>query len=79
MTKKYIIILNFKNEIFLGKFGFIGANAATVTDNLNAGGVHISDKPPANLKMSWIDTKNDGVMKYWNGSAWTPIRSTWDE
>ena len=61
------------------KFGAGAAEAATVSDNLGKGGHHKGASAPTNKKMLWIDTNNDGVMKYWNGSAWTPIRSTWDE
>lgn len=65
--------------VVLSKFGIPTVHAATVTDNLEDKGTHIGSTPPANLTRTWIDTNNDGVMKYWNGSAWAPIRSTWDE
>lgn len=65
---------------FLSKFGINTVQAATVTDNLSPGGsTHIGTTPPAKLSMTWIDTANDGVMKFWDGTAWVPIRSTWDE
>lgn len=63
---------------FLGKIAFDTANAAVVTDNLDAKGTHIGANSPANTSLTWVDTAHDGVMKYWNGSTWIPIRSTWD-
>lgn len=63
----------------LGKFGFNTAEAAYVTDNLDGSGAHTGPEAPPNKKMLWIDTANAGVMKYFDGTTWTPIRSTWDE
>lgn len=65
--------------VLFGKFEVGNVEAATVSDNLSGGGSHIGETPPSNVKMTWIDTGNDGVMKYYDGSQWTPIRSTWDE
>lgn len=62
-----------------GKVSFNVADAAYVTDNLDGSGNHVGTTAPSNKKMTWVDTGNSGVMKYWDGSAWTPIRSTWDE
>lgn len=62
-----------------GKVTLPTVEAATVSDNLQKNGSHIGPTAPANLDVTWIDTANEGVMKYWNGVAWVPIRSTWDE
>lgn len=32
---------------------------------------------PTNTKLLWIDTSLGGVLKYYNGSAWTAIKSVW--
>lgn len=32
---------------------------------------------PANTKLLWIDTGNGGILKYHNGTAWTPVASVW--
>lgn len=63
----------------VGKLGLDTVHAATVTDNLNSAGIHRGTSAPADTNMGWIDTGNSGVMKYWDGTKWTPIRSTWDE
>lgn len=58
------------------------AEAATVKDNLTGGGsgTVIGTTAPTNTKKLWIDTSSGrGVMKYWNGSAWSPTASVWDE
>lgn len=36
-----------------------------------------STTAPSNTKLLWIDTGNGGIMKYYNGSAWVAIASTW--
>jgi len=64
--------------MLVGKLGVATASAATVTDNLGKGGTHIGNTAPASTSMLWVDTGNEGVTKYYNGSKWTPIRSTWD-
>lgn len=43
-----------------------------VTDVFSA-----STTAPSNTKLLWIDTGNGGIMKYYNGSAWVAIASTW--
>lgn len=56
----------------------IAANAAVpVSDNLATGGTVIGTSAPSNKKLTWIDTANKGTHKYWNGSAWVPVNSTW--
>lgn len=40
------------------------------------GGVIVSDtEPTGDATMLWVDTSSDGIAKYWNGTAWTPISS----
>lgn len=48
------------------------ALANIVTDVYSA-----STTAPSNTKLLWIDTGNGGIMKYYNGSAWVAIASTW--
>lgn len=60
-----------------GKFGLSTVQAATVTDNLSSNGIHKGATAPADINKAWIDTGNGGILKYWNGSAWTPTRATW--
>lgn len=40
-------------------------------------GVHIADTPPRNTKMLWVDTSEEGIVKYYNGVKWTPTKSVW--
>lgn len=89
MPENLITRKEFLKKAFLGGFAIMlaskfgipkveAAGPAVVTDNRSGGGIHIGTSAPANQKLGWIDTGNYGVMKYWNGSGWTPIRSTWD-
>ena len=48
------------------------ALANIVTDVYSA-----STTAPSNTKLLWIDTGNGGIMKYYNGSAWVAVASTW--
>ena len=43
----------------------------------SAGGHVVSSTAPSNTNLLWVDTGNGGILKYYNGSAWTPIASTW--
>ncbi|MEY8333232.1 hypothetical protein AALB53_09010 [Lachnospiraceae bacterium 47-T17] len=64
--------------IFIAKYGIETANASVVTDNLTKVGNWVGTTPPASRSMTWTDTSDSGVMKYWTGAEWKPIRSTWD-
>lgn len=35
----------------------------------------ISDTEPIDTKLLWIDSSNSNVLKFYNGTAWTPIGS----
>ena len=48
------------------------ATAAIVTDIYEA-----SSTAPSNTKLLWIDTANSNILKYYNGSAWTPVVVAW--
>ena len=69
--------------LLLAKSTLTTTNAATtVKDNLaGGGGVCIGNSAPANKSKLWIDTSHGGrgVMKYWNGSAWSATASVWDD
>ena len=41
------------------------------------GGVAIGTSAPSDTGLAWIDTGNGGVLKYYNGSAWTTTKSVW--
>ena len=57
-------------------------DAATVRDNLGgSAGVFVGSTAPANKQKLWIDTsvRGRGVVRYWNGSAWSATASVWDD
>lgn len=41
------------------------------------GGTYIGTTAPTNTKLLWVDTGNDGVLKYYNGSAWVATKAIW--
>lgn len=41
------------------------------------GGVMIQTSAPTVTNVLWIDTGNGGIAKYYNGSAWTPVKAVW--
>lgn len=41
------------------------------------GGTLVGVTAPEEKTLTWIDTSVGGVLKYWNGNEWTPIKSTW--
>ena len=64
---------NVTNDVFKAKVeasGFSGGGG---------GGVIVSATQPASDKQSclWIDTSDNSVAKYYNGSAWTPLVVSW--
>lgn len=38
----------------------------------------VSNTAPSDHRPFWIDTSIGGVLKYWNGSAYKPVRFVWD-
>ena len=50
--------------------------AATVTDNLVDGGLHVGDLPPSNRSLLWMDTsESPAIPKYWTGVDWAVCNS----
>lgn len=41
------------------------------------GGVYVGTTAPANTSMLWIDSGNNNVSKFYNGTAWTPVPAIW--
>ena len=64
--------------VMLSKLNVLAAGTVTVNDNLATGGTHIGNSSPSNKKLMWLDTASEGVLKYHDGTKWTPVRSTWD-
>lgn len=64
--------------LVLSNMNVLAAGSVSVNDNLATGGTYIGANAPSNKKLTWVDTANEGIMKYYDGTEWTPIRSTWD-
>ena len=60
-----------------GSGSFDGSGDLTITTSNVGGGSYIGNTAPSNTKLLWIDTGSGGVMKYWNGSAWTATKAVW--
>ena len=41
------------------------------------GGFVAGTEAPSNTKMLWIDTANNNLMKYYNGTQWVSISAAW--
>lgn len=41
------------------------------------GGFVAGTEAPANTRMLWIDTANNNLMKYYNGTQWVSISAAW--
>lgn len=41
------------------------------------GGVYVGTTAPSNTSMLWIDSGNNNVSKFYNGTAWTPVPAIW--
>lgn len=67
----------------LGTFG-IGTLSQKMMENGEnsksadkASGSYVGATAPRSTSLTWVDTSEGGVMKYWDGKEWTPIKSTW--
>ena len=52
-------------------------NGEALKSVMLSGGSHVGSSAPPDTNILWIDTGNGGIVKYYNGSSWTPIASTW--
>jgi len=59
-----------------GGTGVTSLEALRSALGLTNGGFIASPTTPEDTTKLWIDTANSGIMKYYNGSAWIPIRGT---
>ena len=50
------------------------ASAVTFSDNIEAG-VTIGPNAPASAKALWVDTSDNGILKYHDGTAWVAAAS----
>lgn len=41
------------------------------------GGFYAGNSAPSKTNLLWIDTGNNNLLKYYNGSAWIPISAAW--
>lgn len=83
MSNNNISRKEFLKKTGLGALAFLLAGKsvtnAAVSDNVGGGGnsVHIASTTPASTEMIWIDTGNEGCLKYHNGTKWENVRATW--
>lgn len=40
-------------------------------------GQYVGSIPPVDKTITWIDSSVGGIMKYWDGKEWTPVKSAW--
>lgn len=59
-----------------GGTGVTTLEALRTALGLTNGGFVASSTAPDDTSKLWIDTGNSGIMKYYDGSVWVPIRGT---
>lgn len=68
-------------DIFNAALGQLISNDAAIKEEVEeakkSGGSYIGPDEPPNTKLLWIDTGNDGILKYHNGTAWIPLKAVW--
>jgi hypothetical protein len=47
-------------------------NSSTGGGGSNGGGFVAQATAPEDTKLLWIDTSNNNIIKFYNGTAWTP-------
>lgn len=52
-------------------------NGTWTTIETGVGGSYVGSSAPSNTEILWIDTGNGGVLKYYNGTKWTPSKAVW--
>lgn len=48
-----------------------------VTIATEGGGNYIGTAPPSKTNLLWTDMSQGGVLKYFNGSGWVPMKAVW--
>lgn len=59
------------------KFGGAVKAVPAATNDSKSNEQYVGEVPPLDKSITWIDSSVGGVMKYWNGSEWAPVKSTW--
>ena len=52
-------------------------NIVIKSENTSASAYYQGTTAPTDTSILWIDTGNGGILKYYNGSAWTPVVGVW--
>lgn len=59
------------------KFGGGAMEALASTPSETKAEQYVGAVPPADKNITWIDTSVGGVLKFWDGAKWSPVKSTW--
>lgn len=57
--------------------GYTGTEEQFNKNLAHVSGFIVSNEAPENTGILWIDSGNDYILKFWNGTAWTGIRGVW--
>ena len=52
-------------------------NIVVTSQNTAASPYYKGTSAPSNTSLLWIDTGNGSILKYYNGSSWTPVVGVW--
>ena len=79
ITRKDLLKKGAAAAACLAVFGHTGkAMAAGMTFNDNVKPeIYISDTEPSGVNGLWVDTANNGVIKYHDGAEWVPTAAVW--
>ena len=80
MTRK-----EFLKKTFFGLAAFTLAGKASIgnistavnSDTIESMPKNVGMTPPENTDTVWVDTSAGGIMKYFDGVDWVPVKSTW--
>ena len=82
VSSNYTTLSNLISSKYTELSNTVSSNYNTLSNRINelvnnVASVHVSNTPPANTKSLWIDTGNGNVAKFYNGSTWGYVTSTW--
>lgn len=62
---------------FGGTIDAVAAPVKTAEAKTEGNKQYVGKVAPLDKSITWIDTSVGGVMKYWDGNGWVPVKSTW--
>ena len=60
-----------------GSASFDGTADCTITAKIEASHIQAADAAPSDQKRFWIDTANEKILKYHDGTSWVPVHAVW--